>query len=424
MQTMIVVVMNPIIHDVSNARVVLVWLSQPELWAQDELFRLLNVDLSKEYHGELDMEIVREIVRDWPKTFSVKNRYVYGDFVRKLFPIFHLVALKAPADVVEAAYAANPFSIMDELDSNAQSVVHYACRYHAPLETLEFLCTVNVSSLQLRDSQGYTPLYTAISCHAPLEIIEFLIERNPDAVRIPDKSGGITIHCACKSKAPLEVVQALLSSLKKPENAVLATDNEGWTPLHVGAAHDADVEVMEYLIELAPSVTEIQTKPPAKEPKEDHPDDEDENEEEQDEEEEEDGDLALDIARNHQADADVIRLLVKSTPGATFRMGERLAKSKRKVNEKKKTEDVAVAPTTKDNDKTVGVEQAREEEKDEPEKEEDEEEGEDAGSSWFCCSRRKQQPADEDDDEEEDEEEERKVEESERTTEKQMETAK
>jgi ankyrin repeat protein len=378
---------------------------QPELYAQDELFRLLNVDPSKKNHATLDVEAVREIVKDYPKIFLVKNRFAYGEFVRKLLPIFNLVALQAPVDLVEAAFAASPFSIMDELDSSAQSVVHYACRYHAPLESLEFLCMVNVTSLQLRDSQGYTPLHTAVSCHAPLEIIEFLVERNPDAVRIPDKSGGTPIHCACQHQAPLEVVQALLNSLKKPENAVLTADNEGWTPLHVAAANNADLDVMELLIETAPSVTELRTNPPPKEPKEkDHPEDEDDaevEEEEEDEEDEPEGELALDIARSHQADADVIRLLVKSTPGATFRVGERLAKSKRKAAEKNKVDEIATS-----NEKTLGMETAR----DAPEGDDDEEDNVEANGalSCFCCSRRKHQSAvdDDEEDEEEDEEEE------------------
>jgi ankyrin repeat protein len=129
--------------------------------------------------------------------------------------------------------------------------LHYACRYKATLEVVQFLVKRNPTALKTANNNGWSPLHLACNSQAPLEAVQFLVERNPTALETTNNNGWSPLHLACNSQASLEVVQFLV---ERNPAALETADNGGWLPLHCVCCNKVPLEVVQFLVERNPTV--------------------------------------------------------------------------------------------------------------------------------------------------------------------------
>lgn len=93
------------------------------------------------------------------------------------------------------------------------------------------------------------PIFPAISLGASYDVIELLCNACPEAVDATDEDGWTPLHEACRFHAPLEVVQLLV---ERNQKGLMTKDEYGKTPLFVACMHTAPTEVVQFLVRRYP----------------------------------------------------------------------------------------------------------------------------------------------------------------------------
>jgi len=87
----------------------------------------------------------------------------------------------------------------------------------------------------------------------PLWVVESLIEANPTAVGTKNEYGMLPIRVAIRSKCTTDVINALIR--ESPQTAK-CFGISGKTCLHLACLYNADLELIEKLLEVWPEATE------------------------------------------------------------------------------------------------------------------------------------------------------------------------
>lgn len=97
------------------------------------------------------------------------------------------------------------------------------------------------------------PLVTALMNNPPLWVVESLVEANPTAVGIKNEYGMLPIRVAIRSKCTTDVINVLIR--ESPES-VKCFGVSGKTCLHLACLYNADLELIDKLLEVWPEATE------------------------------------------------------------------------------------------------------------------------------------------------------------------------
>jgi len=129
---------------------------------QHEQQKLLEVIVSALKQNDLDPQIVRLLIQRYPQVTQM--RYSQQVFV------------------------------------HSRLLLHTACEYCAPLETIQLLLEIYPNGISLENEYGELPLHSACSSTNPsLETIELLISRYPDALGTPAYHlARLPLHVALK----------------------------------------------------------------------------------------------------------------------------------------------------------------------------------------------------------------------------------
>lgn len=86
------------------------------------------------------------------------------------------------------------------------------------------------SACRLVDKTGLTPLAVSVASYAPVELIRTMIEAYPDAVLISDGNGATPLHLACLNGTTPSIVVLLLEGHESQIETMV--DNHNYTVLH------------------------------------------------------------------------------------------------------------------------------------------------------------------------------------------------
>ena len=97
------------------------------------------------------------------------------------------------------------------------------------------------------------PLVTALMNHCPLWLLDSLIDANPAAVTTKNEFGMLPIRVAIRSKCSTAIIKSLIRENKE---SVKCFGVSGKTCLHLALLYDADLELIEKLLEVWAEATE------------------------------------------------------------------------------------------------------------------------------------------------------------------------
>ena len=85
----------------------------------------------------------------------------------------------------------------DQCSISEDLMIHFICRFQAPLYIVELFKEAYPKSLTTFDDVGRYPLHIACAWGSPLDSIKFLIDSYPIAARVQDFDGKCPIHHLC-----------------------------------------------------------------------------------------------------------------------------------------------------------------------------------------------------------------------------------
>jgi len=140
------------------------------------------------------------------------------------------------------------------LDTDDSLLLHIACWYGAPLETIQLLLDLYPDAISIKDDHGEIPLHSACDNTEPsFETIELLISQYPDAVHTPKIHAMLPLHLALQCGASTNIIMTLLNHF--PDAAKHVT-GRGKLALHYALGGTgisfAPFEVIKQLVELKP----------------------------------------------------------------------------------------------------------------------------------------------------------------------------
>ncbi|KAL7463735.1 hypothetical protein ACHAXS_004089 [Conticribra weissflogii] len=152
------------------------------------------------------------------------------------------------------------------IDDNVQRsisenlLVHFACRFQAPLSTIRTLAEKFPESLTHSDASGRFPVHVASKWGATPDVIEFLIGSNPIAATIQDSLGKTPMHYlaefytqTCKHNAVAaefleDYMEDIARMLKKAApKAMNLEDNNGSNAIELAIENDAPLSVIKFM---------------------------------------------------------------------------------------------------------------------------------------------------------------------------------
>ena len=136
---------------------------------------------------------------------------------------------------------------------NYQHELYVACgRHPAPCpEEVQKYIRLDPNATRIRDKLGNTLLHIVCARpQTPLSVVQSLVKVCPDLVRVTNpRDGSLPLHVAVASQADIQLVQFLLE--KYPRGAHVA-DKHGLYPLHSACLYKASFEVFLLLLQAWP----------------------------------------------------------------------------------------------------------------------------------------------------------------------------
>jgi ankyrin repeat protein len=203
---------------------------QPDLYYANELNILIDVDpaTASSTGKQIDFDQVLQIVQQCDSVCRAKYDTTFDGKKRNLYPLFSLVANRAPVEVIRTVYFANPFRFLDVRDDAGWTLMHYACAYNPlPLESLEFLEKRNSHTLLAWDHHHRSPLHTACAqLTGETEHVLFILNHTPPEVVVtPDRDGQLPLDLALRSGKCSSVLQKSLKEKAKGASPVSHDNN-------------------------------------------------------------------------------------------------------------------------------------------------------------------------------------------------------
>ena len=160
-------------------------------------------------------------------------------------------ALHIDVEVVKRFVYAYPEALTTLLpaDNNDFITTLNALLYHEEIDDLvdvfRELVELNPATVQLRDSDGFTPLHTAAYCLKQInpmkEIIQVLLKAWPDGASQLDEDGNLPLHLLCSREYDIKDEGVVLDVIRLLIDAHLDSLRQinlhGHTPLHQAAVH-------------------------------------------------------------------------------------------------------------------------------------------------------------------------------------------
>jgi len=136
-----------------------------------------------------------------------------------------------------------------------ENILHFACRFRAPLATMQLLAAVFPRSASHVDGFGRVALHIAAKYGAMPEVVEFLIIENPKSACIQDNSGKTPMHYVGEfygryydpnaeiplKKSILRVIEVLKIAAPK---SVILEDCNGYNAIELALESNADMKVI------------------------------------------------------------------------------------------------------------------------------------------------------------------------------------
>lgn len=90
-------------------------------------------------------------------------------------------------------------SAIQECSQDAsETLLHYCCRFHPPIDVVMMLYKSFPQAACLCDKRGRYAVHLACREGAAPSVIRFLSQKNPHALSLPDHAGSIPLHYACE----------------------------------------------------------------------------------------------------------------------------------------------------------------------------------------------------------------------------------
>ncbi len=151
--------------------------------------------------------------------------------------------------------------IDDEISIRGQNsipedlIVHFICRFQAPLYIVVLFEEVYPESFTSLDDLGRYPLHIACAWGSSLDTIKFLIDSYPDAAKIQDSHGKCAIHHLCRSfkhhyqdtsgilfnDRMMDIVESLYTAAPMSFNV---EDNDGMNALEYAIESGFDMKII------------------------------------------------------------------------------------------------------------------------------------------------------------------------------------
>lgn len=205
-----------------------------------------------------NLQVIRFLIEVYPRALVMRDSFgctpLHGicHFAgQDVLPLMHLLVEGSPEGV-------------RQLDSSGNTVLHrYLLGLTWPiLSVVEYLTNVYPGSLQVRDKvKKMTPLDIACT-QSQVDVVRFLIRQYPETLESRSRTGtGTSLHTLCSiiSKFPdaasheSESILTILDILSISEEAVLAKDRHGQTPLHLLSKAAAPREILQVLVNKFPA---------------------------------------------------------------------------------------------------------------------------------------------------------------------------
>jgi ankyrin repeat protein len=184
------------------------------------------------------VNVIKYMAESFPESLVMKDSEEEGDL---------------PLDMVASRAHHASEDVIECLVLNGMPPLHFACYYKASIQTLRFLnekYPAMITAVFGKDQ--FRPLhYACLSSNSSerlLEIVDFLLEQDPDAMHARSTTTGeLPLHVACRGQAgiPLEVIERLF---EQSPAAIKCVDNDGLSPLDVACGHDAELDIIFFLV--------------------------------------------------------------------------------------------------------------------------------------------------------------------------------
>merc|ERR1712176_341887 len=79
-------------------------------------------------------------------------------------------------------------------DGSYESILHYACRFQAPLNVIKKIVKNGDHQLRQEDNMWRFPLHVAVKYDAPYDVIEYLLNQNLSAASHADIEENCPLH--------------------------------------------------------------------------------------------------------------------------------------------------------------------------------------------------------------------------------------
>jgi ankyrin repeat protein len=156
---------------------------------------------------------------------------------------------------VETILTSRPIELIeidDRMAITQDNILHFACRFNAPLSIIKLLASKYTKSILIPDAIGRFPIHVACKYGASPLVIHFLICENFQAAGVPDDSGKAPIHyvaqyyarnhqTASTNENMLQVVRLFKASA--PESFNLEDDEE-YNAIEYALESNCDINVI------------------------------------------------------------------------------------------------------------------------------------------------------------------------------------
>jgi ankyrin repeat protein len=169
------------------------------------------------------------------------------------YPLHYLCRTReAPLSTMKAMIAASPPKAFVYRDSVGQSTpLHLAIWYALPVDVIQPLLKASVEALWIQDIDGNLPIHLASALHPEADrLVPALLALQPRTASRRNGKSQTALHNLCtRTDIPIKVLKELIRTDPQPASF---QDRMGRLPLHHACLHQADVAVMECLVQAYP----------------------------------------------------------------------------------------------------------------------------------------------------------------------------
>lgn len=165
----------------------------------------------------------------------------------------HHAAAKLNTELICFLVDRAPHSAVIRSGPQSETALHVFCQQNPReqhLPALQALLEAAPDAVTIADSFASSPLHILCKNKKPLlDMIRLLVETNPGVASMTDSEGYTALHHACENEADMDVIECLLNAYKE---AALVVSKKQDTALHIACSANASSETVRLLIEASP----------------------------------------------------------------------------------------------------------------------------------------------------------------------------